>query len=94
MEIGGSDMIIKGKSLTKEKIVEVIRTFWKDLVVEHDNEFDFFVYKNQAAKDAWDLDCGEQNDLIYVLPRKNELTLVIDDKKVNLPIVEAIKSCT
>lgn len=95
MEIHGCDIVIKCQPPEKEAILEKIRGFWPSLVVEEDpEEGEFFVYHDEKAKKSWDgYGWGQDNDadMIYVIIRPGELTLVIDDEKTLLPIAEAIK---
>ena len=85
-------MILKGIPPSKERVVETIKQFWPDAVVEDDGD-DYFIYKDEAAKRGWeDEGWSESNDadMIYVLPREN-VTVVIDDNKSLMHLVEAIE---
>lgn len=85
-------MILQGIPPSKEEVVETIRQYWPDLVVEDDGD-DYFIYKNEAAKKSWDGEgWSETNDadMIYVLPRE-DVTVVIDDNKQLSYMVEAIQ---
>jgi hypothetical protein len=93
MEIGGADIIIDGPRQDNQKVVSVVRGFWPDLVVEECDGTDIFIYKDQKAKDNWDEGIGEDvdADMIYVLPRENQTTVVIDGYRVLMPIADEIR---
>jgi hypothetical protein len=93
MEIGGKDIILEGPVPSKDKILETLRSFWPDLVYEDCDETDFFVYKNAASKEVWDQDMDEsvEADMVYILCRPEELTVVIDDEQKLLPLAMALK---
>lgn len=94
MEIHGSDIVLDGKPPTKEIILAVLLGFWPQLIVENDENDDFFVYMDQRAKDSWDgKGWADDNDadMIYFLPREKQLTIVIDDNGDLMYMVEAVK---
>lgn len=97
MEIHGSDIIVEHEGyVDPQKIIETIKSFWKNLVIEDDGtESGFFVYENQEAKESWDnKGWSEDNDkrMIYVIVREGrDIAFVIDDKKENLNIIKEVK---
>lgn len=99
MEIHGSDFLIQGTPPDQRTVIRIVREFWPDLVVENDDDEsvddgDYFIYKNQQAKDIWD-QVGwtetDDADMIYVLFREDHMTVVIDDERRNMNIVEKIR---
>jgi hypothetical protein len=95
MDICGNDIIVEGVPPSKEAMLEVVRGFWPDMVVEDDEAEDFFVYKDQRAKDIWDgvgLTDDNDADMIYFLPRENGLTMVIDTAKTLMYITDEVKN--
>lgn len=97
MEIGGADIIIEGPRPDKQRVLDVVKGFWPNMVVEDwvgdDEPDDMFIYKDQKAKDNWDEGIGEDSDadMIYYIPRENETTVVIDGYRVLMPIADAIR---
>jgi hypothetical protein len=91
MEIGGHDCMFPGKFQTK-KVLEVVRRFWPQLVIEEDDG-DMFLYKNEAAKAIWDKDVPkDEADMIAVYIGHTSFTLTIDTNRKMMPIVDAIRA--
>lgn len=103
MEIGGCDIIIESKIPIAPNLVQlIIQDHWPKMVVELDEGDDFFAYKDELAKIAWDAqlaDCCYDADMIYVLFREDhkQVTFVIDgDKKLQYiidDITQFIRNC-
>ncbi len=78
MKIGGYELIIK--TTRAYTLVENIKKFlnWPEAVIEFDNidVDDFFYYKSQATKEAWDIDFTPEleNTMVYFLFGTNQLT--------------------
>lgn len=94
MELHGNDIGIQ-TSLSKEEIISIIRKFWPQLSVEHDDD-SVFVYKNKLAQKSWDArGWTEQNDteMIHVMfgSEDGKVWFVIDDKKQNERIIKEIE---
>ena len=74
--------------------MELIATFWPNLVVESfddDHEQDVFVYDCQASKESWDDEGSTEtncDNMIQVISQIGSLTVVHDG---NDAIVEKIK---
>ncbi len=79
MEIGGYDIIIQTDD--SKELSERIKKFidWKESVIEFDGD-DYFWYKDQYAKNAWDTDIGEEDTMIYFIFEEKQLTVVADSK--------------
>ena len=91
--IEGNDIILKGVIPTKEAILYTMTKIWPNLVVEECGD-DFFIYTNQSSKDSWDSEgktSSNDDDMIYFLFSKNELTMVTDITKDHSHIVDKIK---
>jgi hypothetical protein len=94
MEIHGNDIGVK-TSLGKDEIINIIKKFWPQLVVEYDDD-SVFVYKNKSAQRNWDAKgWTEQNDteMIHVMFGSEDgiVWFVIDDNKVNDRIIKEIE---
>lgn len=65
MEIHGNDIIVDyvvAEKATPDNITNIVKNWWKDLVVEEDGaESGFFIYENQAAKESWDKEGWSEN---------------------------------
>jgi len=84
MEIGGCDTIFDDVPDPIELATEIM-TFigWEDSVIEKDVGQDFFFYKNQASKDAWDKDGAApelENTMVYFVVCHNQLTAMTDEE--------------
>jgi len=99
MEIGGIDIIVPFACNIND-IISVVAKYWPNYVLE-DCEEDYFLYKSQEAKDAWDYDYPVDNydypvdeycnEMIYVLFGVNQTTLVIESLEGDVKaIVEEI----
>jgi len=90
MEIGGYDLIFKTedpKGLV-QRIMEFVN--WPEGIIEQDEGDDFFWYKDSDSKRGWDMEGAVpslENTMVYFLPRKEELTVVVD-KEMALAIRE------
>ena len=97
MEIHGNDFGIKCRDgTTPDDIVEVVKQFWPDAVLELDESGEFFLYPNENAKTKWDNEgWSEENDItmILVIPDNDDgkIWFTIDDNSVNMPIIDAIE---
>ncbi len=80
MSIGGKDMFLMHPKRTD--YLDAIKTVWPNAVQEADPEIGFFVYKDAEAQKLWD-EKGDHNanDMIYVIPELNAVTLVVFDDK-------------
>lgn len=85
MEIGGYDTIIKNpENDLSQKIINFVG--WDKGVFEQDEGKDFFFYKQQSDKDAWDQDgsiAETENTMIYFIFQDDCLTLVTDKELTN-----------
>ncbi len=102
MEIGGCDIVVDFKIPVAPNLVKlIIQDHWPAMVVEIDENEDFFAYENQEAKNVWDNDFDESYDakMIYVLFRDDfkEVSFVIDsNKKIKYivdDIIQFIRKC-
>ncbi len=48
------------------------------------------IYRDQAAKDKWDKNYGDDKDVLYCLRRLDEFTVVIDNDSYNKYIFDEI----
>ena len=91
MDIGGKDIVFEGtfNLSTAENIVEIFYILWPNAVVETetDNEdsvefpIEWFIYKDQAAKDSWDEDgrSEENHDkMVYLIVSEHTVTFVLE----------------
>jgi hypothetical protein len=81
MEIGGYDLIFKTEDPNGlvQRIMEFVN--WPEGIIEQDEGDDFFWYKDLGSKRGWDLVGAVpslENTMVYFLPRKEELTVVVD----------------
>lgn len=84
MEIGGTDIIVPF-SCDICKITLIIAKHWPDYVMEQDGLLDYFFYKNLGAYNSWEnedptiSEHEHYNEMIYVLIRATQTTLVVDE---------------
>jgi hypothetical protein len=99
MEIHGSDTVITSNIPIAENLIRLlVEDHWPQMVHElmtHEGVIDLFLYKDEAAKKAWDEEgWSETNDetMIYVILAKDakEISITIDDDQKNQFIVEDI----
>jgi hypothetical protein len=100
MEIHGSDTVIKSNIPIADNLIRLlVQDHWPQMVYEimtcDDGSIDLFLYKDEAAKNAWDVEgWSEANDetMIYVIIAKEskEIILTIDDDCKNQFIVDDI----
>ena len=79
MEIGGCDTVYMTDdpvALTKQ-VMSFVRFKIMEFV-EGTGGKEFFYYKDQDAKDAWDADLGPENVMIYFMVRDNYLSICTD----------------
>jgi len=99
MEIHGSDIIINSNLPIADSLIRLlVQDHWPNMVYEIDERpdgVDMFVYKDEAAKKAWDEEgWSEENDtrMIYFIfdPGYKVVSATIDDYKTNEYIVKDI----
>lgn len=81
MEIGGNDLTFKTED--PKGLVQRIMKFvnWPEGIIEQDEGDDFFWYKDANSKLGWDMEGAMpslENTMVYFLPRKGELSIVVD----------------
>lgn len=96
MELHGNDFGVQCKDgTTLDDIVEVVKQFWPNAILEVDGSDSSYIYPNENAKTSWDNEgWSEENDTTMILVVQNnddgEIWFTIDDNKVNMPIIDAI----
>jgi hypothetical protein len=94
MEIGGKEFLIKGLR-SKTSILEAIKGFWPHMVYD-DTDIDcIMIYRDAEAESSWDtMGRTDENDsaLISIGFETDEIFVLVDDKAILLPIVEAIRN--
>jgi hypothetical protein len=81
VEIGGNDLVIEtpiAPQTQRDVLLAYLKRHWPQGVLEDDEGLDFFYYRDQASREAWDN--GEQDTekdlLVYALPRPGQITIV------------------
>lgn len=96
MGIGGTDVVVEFEKVsypsTLTAILKVIREEWPEAVVEPGHWREAFVYRDAAAKVAWDLDGGtdeNQATMLIIIMSDTEVLIVYGNSK-NEPLVAKI----
>jgi hypothetical protein len=99
MEIGGIDTIISRPQVCDDdiwgRIRGVVLKHWPDYTVEYDHPArEMFLYRDRAAEDFWNKDCGPPGTMVYVIMGEKEITFVHDpeDRPLIQEIVEVVSA--
>lgn len=77
--IGGTDLVFAGE-WHREDVLEVVRRAWPELIVEEENEHEFFVFKTLRWQESWSAEgrTPENTDtMVHILLGPTFVTCVV-----------------